>query len=100
MRAILPRCGYGDRPVPWAPPSRSPWADKMVALGRGLGDDGRSMISLAPEDLRGAAVSTTGLDDFGDRWWEEPFRAPVRLARVRGARCTCRAESAPAASSS
>ncbi len=59
--------------VPWAPPPRSPWADKMVALGRGLGDDGRSMISLRPDDLRAAAVATTGLDDFGDTWWEEPF---------------------------
>src|ERR1700757_1754407 len=46
----------------------------MVSLGRGLGDDGRSMVSLLPEDLRAAATSTTGLDDFGDDWWEEPFR--------------------------
>ena len=46
----------------------------MVALGRGLGDDGRSMVSLQPEDLRAAAIATTGLDDFGDDWWEEPFR--------------------------
>jgi hypothetical protein len=45
----------------------------MIALGRGVGDDGRSMISLRPEDLRAAAVTTTGLDDFGDTWWEEPF---------------------------
>ncbi len=46
----------------------------MVALGRGLGDDGRSMVSLQPEDLTAAATPTTGLDDFGDTWWEEPFR--------------------------
>jgi hypothetical protein len=46
----------------------------MVSLGRGLGDDGRSMVSLRPDDLRTAAVATTGLDDFGDDWWEEPFR--------------------------
>jgi hypothetical protein len=46
----------------------------MVSLGRSLGDDGRSMVSLRPEDLRVAAVATTGLDDFGDTWWEEPFR--------------------------
>jgi len=46
----------------------------MVALGRGLGDDGRSVISLRPEDLTAAAAATTGLDDFGDGWWEEPFR--------------------------
>ena len=45
----------------------------MVSLGRGLGDDGRSMVSLQPHDLRAAAVATTGFDDFGDGWWEEPF---------------------------
>ena len=46
----------------------------MVALGRDLGDGGRSVISLQPEDLTAAAAATTGLDDFGDAWWEEPFR--------------------------
>jgi hypothetical protein len=45
----------------------------MVTLGRGLGDDGRSLLSLRPEDVRAAATATTGLDDFGDSWWEEPF---------------------------
>jgi hypothetical protein len=46
----------------------------MISLGRGLGDDGRSVVSLRSEDLRAAAVTTTGLEDFGDTWWEEPFR--------------------------
>ncbi len=46
----------------------------MVSLGRGVGDDGRSMISLHPDDLVHAASATTGLDDFGDGWWQEPFR--------------------------
>jgi hypothetical protein len=46
----------------------------MIALGHGLGDDGRSMVSLSADALRDAATSTTGLDDFGDSWWEEPFR--------------------------
>src|ERR1700749_3745166 len=46
----------------------------MIALGRSLGDDGRSMVSLHPEVLQAAAVTTTGLEDFGDDWWEEPFR--------------------------
>ena len=32
------------------------------------------MVSLHPEDLTAAAIATTGLDDFGDDWWEEPFR--------------------------
>jgi hypothetical protein len=29
---------------------------------------------LDPDDLWGAATATTGLDDFGDSWWEEPFK--------------------------
>ena len=45
----------------------------MVALGRGLGDDGRSVVSLDPRSLTAAARATTGLDDFGDSWWQEPF---------------------------
>jgi Sulfotransferase family len=45
----------------------------MVSLGKGVGDDGRSLISLHPDDLRHAATAVTGLDDFGDTWWEEPF---------------------------
>jgi hypothetical protein len=31
------------------------------------------MISLEPEALRVAASNTTGLEDYGDTWWEEPF---------------------------
>ena len=45
----------------------------MIALGRGLGDDGRSVVSLRPDEVRAAASGATGLDDFGDSWWEEPF---------------------------
>jgi len=45
----------------------------MIALGKGLGDDGRSMLSLRPDDLILAAQECTGLSDFGDSWWEEPF---------------------------
>jgi hypothetical protein len=46
----------------------------MISLGHGLGDEGRSMVSLTPDALTQGAVQTTGLDDFGDPWWEEPFR--------------------------
>ncbi|MBV8462201.1 MAG: sulfotransferase [Acidimicrobiales bacterium] len=60
--------------MPWDPPPRSRWTERMIALGRGLGDDGRSVVSLAPDDVVQAATATTGLDDFGDGWWEEPFR--------------------------
>jgi hypothetical protein len=64
--------------VPWTPPPRSPWTEKLIALGEGIGDDGRSLVSLEPELLRLSARQSTGLDDFGDSWWEEPFQ---RLCR-------------------
>ncbi len=46
----------------------------MIAIGRALGDDGRSMVSLEADELLAAARATTGLDDFGDLWAEEPLR--------------------------
>ncbi len=45
----------------------------MVALGRGIGDDGQSLIDLSPGALVSVAQVRTGLTDFGDTWWEEPF---------------------------
>jgi hypothetical protein len=57
----------------WLPPPRAPWVDKLVAFGRGLGDDGRSMISLDPAELIAGATAATGLDDVGDGWFREPL---------------------------
>ncbi|MHB8682303.1 MAG: sulfotransferase family protein [Acidimicrobiales bacterium] len=53
----------------WTPPPRAPWVDKLVAYGRGLGDDGRSVVSLRAEDLLAGAESATGLHDWGDPWF-------------------------------
>jgi hypothetical protein len=47
--------------------------DKVAAYGRGLGDDGRSVVSLDPEDLIAAARGATGLDDLGDDWFRQPM---------------------------
>lgn len=57
----------------WQPPPRAPWVDKLAVLGRGLGDDGRSIVSLAPEAILDAARTTTGLDDAGDDWFRQPL---------------------------
>jgi len=57
----------------WTPPQREPWVDKLNAYGRGLGDDGRSLVSLRAEDLLAAARAATGLDDAGDDWFREPM---------------------------
>ena len=60
--------------MPWLPPERAPWVERLIAVGRGLGDDGRSMLSLDPEQLKASARAVTGLDDFGDDWFEEPLQ--------------------------
>jgi LPS sulfotransferase NodH len=57
----------------WNPPDRGPWVEKLAVLGRGLGDNGRSVVSLRADDLLAAAVSATGLDDVGDDWFREPM---------------------------
>ena len=57
----------------WSPPPREPWVERLNALGRNLGDDGRSLVPLDEATLLAAARGATGLDDFGDAW----FRAPL-----------------------
>ncbi len=57
----------------WQPPERKPWVEKLVAYGQGLGDEGRSIISLSADDLMQAASASTGLIDFGDDWFREPL---------------------------
>lgn len=52
------------------------WVASVNALGKGLGDDGRSMISLDPGSVMSAARQNTGLHDFGsDDWFVEPLQA-------------------------
>ncbi|HLI74852.1 MAG TPA: sulfotransferase [Acidimicrobiales bacterium] len=63
----------------WVPPARAPWVEKLVAFGEGLGDDGRSVVSLDADDLTTAARAATGLDDVGDGWFRDPME---RLCRA------------------
>ena len=57
----------------WTPPARADWVEHVVAYGRGLGDDGRSLVSLRADDLLSAARAATGLVDVGDTWFEGPL---------------------------
>ena len=50
----------------WTPPPREPWVERLNALGRNLGDDGRSLVPLDEATVLAAARAATGLDDFGD----------------------------------
>jgi hypothetical protein len=40
--------------------------------------DSRSIVPLDEESLLGCAIRNTGLDDFGDEHWREPFRILLR----------------------
>ncbi len=57
----------------WVPPPRAPWVEKLVAFGQGLGDDGRSLVSLRADDLLTAASAASRLHDVGDDWFREPL---------------------------
>jgi hypothetical protein len=59
--------------VSWTPPPREPWVERLNALGRNLGDEGRSLVPLDEATLLGAASEATGLDDFGDGWFRTPL---------------------------
>ncbi len=67
--------------MPWTAPDHQPWVDKLNALGENMGDDGASLVSLEDEVLIDAAVANTGLDDFADDWWCEPFAVLLKSLR-------------------
>jgi len=48
--------------------------EKLATFGRGLGDDGKSLVSLRADDLLAASRSATGLHDAGDDWFREPLQ--------------------------
>ena len=70
-----------DQPI--QPPRRTRFidvADRVIRGGRKLGVVGSAQLDK--HFLMDQAASATGLDDFGDRWFERPFEA--LLDSVRG----------------
>ncbi len=65
----------------WTPPPLEPWVDSINAIGRNLGEGGASIVSLDDAALVDAAAESTGLDDFGDDWWREPYSVLLRSLR-------------------
>jgi hypothetical protein len=59
--------------MPWQPPARAPWVERLNSLGENLGDDGRSLVSLDESRILRETVEATALDDFGDAWFREPL---------------------------
>jgi hypothetical protein len=64
--------------MPWEPGPRPGWVDALNALGANLGCAGASLVSLAEDDLLGAARANTGLDDFGDPWFRQGLGVLLR----------------------
>jgi len=61
----------------WQPPARKEWVAHFNALGSNLADGGRSIVPLDADRMLEEARRATGLEDFGDDWFLEPYRVLV-----------------------
>jgi hypothetical protein len=61
----------------WSPQPRPQWVTELNAFGRHLGSPA-ALVALDEAALLETARSATGLDDFGDDRWQEPFRIFLR----------------------
>ncbi len=61
----------------WQPPERPQWARRLIAHGETIGG-AANLISLDKDELLETAQRSTGLSDFGDDPWQEPFDVLVR----------------------
>jgi hypothetical protein len=66
----------GDRRERWQPRPRPEWVRRINEEGRIL--DSEAVVPLDEDSLLSFAVRNTGLDDFGDEQWREPFRILLR----------------------
>ncbi|MCY4426744.1 MAG: sulfotransferase [Halieaceae bacterium] len=60
----------------WQPPPRPDWVARINAEGRGM--DIKSVVPLDENSLLEHARSNTGLSDFGDENWRDPFQVLVK----------------------
>lgn len=65
-----------DRQDRFVPPDRPPWLHMLNDLGDGI--DKAGIVPLDPDSMIARAVARTGLDDFGDPDWREPFDVLMR----------------------
>jgi hypothetical protein len=56
----------------WAPPPRPEWVRLLNQVGSNLGEPS-GLVPLDEASLLAAAQQLTGLDDFGEDEWREPF---------------------------
>jgi hypothetical protein len=60
----------------WTPPSRPEWVQRINEEGACMDIEG--IVPLDPASLIASAVARTGLSDFGDDDWREPFEVLCR----------------------
>jgi hypothetical protein len=60
-----------ERTAQWQPPPRPDWVQRINEEGNHMNISG--VVPLDPESLISAAQRATGLSDFGDDAWREPF---------------------------
>ena len=77
---------YQKQEAGWQPPPRPGWVERINAEGRGM--DIKSVVPLDENSLLEHAKVNTGLSDFGDDNWHEPFQVLVKslgsLMRCQG----------------
>jgi hypothetical protein len=67
---------HSDRRQEWQPRPRPEWLRRVNEEGRCI--DARGAVPLDEASLLRTACENTGLDDFGDDEWREPFRILLR----------------------
>ncbi len=60
----------------WTPPKRPQWVERLIAHGEAAGGP-EYLVPLGVEELLDAVTGQTGLSDFGDGPWREPFEILV-----------------------
>ena len=65
----------------WTPPPREPWVERLNALGRNLGDDGRSLVPLDEATVL-ASVRRTHRAVVVDEGWRSGSLAAEVTARI------------------
>ena len=65
-----------DRKAAWTPPQRPDWLTELNREGSHF--DLCSVVPLDQESLIHSACADTGLSDFGEDYWREPFAALCR----------------------
>ncbi len=58
--------------MPWTPPERPRWVQRMNAHGDAVGG-ARHLVSLDPDELVATARESTGLEDFGGDDWRAHY---------------------------